>query len=123
MIASIILWTVLFFVGVLLIWIGPDEYDGEFLQMSGLLLSFISIIALIVVLAIGLIDNPQEINNYKQQSAYIETHTPENAIEDAALTTKKIELNDWLFNVQFNKQRFGIFSLYTDEVLDLQPIQ
>lgn len=60
---------------------------------------------------------------FAQQKAYIESHIAENAIEDAALTAKKIELNDWLFEAQYSKARYGSWSLYPDAVMDLEPIE
>lgn len=60
---------------------------------------------------------------FVQQKAYIESHVVENDVEDAALTTKKIELNDWLFKAQYSKARYGSWSLYPDAVMDLEPIE
>ena len=60
---------------------------------------------------------------FAQQKAYIESHVAENAVEDAALTTKKIELNDWLFAAQYSKAHYGSWSLYPDAVMDLEPIE
>lgn len=55
--------------------------------------------------------------------AYIETHIPKNDIEDAAITSKKVELNGWLYEAQFNKKIFGGWSMYSDLVLELEPIE
>lgn len=60
---------------------------------------------------------------FAQQKAYIESHVAENAVEDAALTAKKIELNNWLFVAQYSKARYGSWSLYPDAVMDLEPIE
>lgn len=68
------------------------------------------------------VSNKSECGVFAQQKAYIESHVVENAIEDAALTTKKIELNDWLFKAQYSKSRFGSWSLYPDTVMGLEPI-
>lgn len=64
-----------------------------------------------------------KIDSYIRQKAYIESHIAENAIEDAALTSKKIELNDWLFEAQSSKKRLGNWSLYPDTVMELTPIE
>lgn len=66
---------------------------------------------------------PKEINNFEQQKAYIETHAPASTIEDAAITSKKVELNEWLYNAQFSKQRYGGWSMYSGKVLELEPIE
>lgn len=65
----------------------------------------------------------QQIYVFQEQKAYIESHISDNALEDAALTQKKVELNDWLYNVQYNEERLGIFIPYPKTVLDLEPIQ
>lgn len=66
---------------------------------------------------------PKEIIVFEQQKAYIETHIPKNDIEDAAITSKKVELNDWLYEAQFSKKIFGGWSIYSDKVLELEPIE
>ena len=72
---------------------------------------------------IMLISNSSDCSVFAQQKAYIESHIAENAVEDAALTAKKIELNDWLFESQYSKARYGSWSLYPDTVMDLEPIE
>lgn len=66
---------------------------------------------------------PNDINKLNQQKAYIENHISENVIEDAALTNKKIELNEWLYEAQFSKERFKGWSIYPDKIKDLTPIK
>lgn len=60
---------------------------------------------------------------FVRQKAYIESHVPGDAAEDAALTTKKIEMNHWLFKAQYSKTHYGSWSLYPDAVMDLEPIE
>ena len=60
---------------------------------------------------------------FAQQKSYIESHVAENAVEDAALTAKKVEMNDWLFKARYSKTRYGSWSLYPDAVMDLEPIK
>lgn len=69
------------------------------------------------------ISNNSDCSVFAQQKAYIESHIAENAVEDAALTAKKIELNDWLFNARYSKAHYGSWSLYPDAVMDLEPIE
>lgn len=69
------------------------------------------------------ISNNSDCSVFAQQKAYIESHIAEIAVEDAALTAKKIELNDWLFEAQYSKARYGSWSLYPDAVMDLEPIE
>ena len=79
------------------------------------------------ILAILCISSTIAVNNnisvFNQHKAYIELHEPSNEIEDAALTTKKIELNDWLYSAQYRKSAFGFFSFVSDEVMDMKPIE
>nr|DAJ50377.1 MAG TPA: hypothetical protein [Caudoviricetes sp.] len=92
----------------------------------GLLVEAISIIAVVtaaVVILVGVLETPQSINNFNRQKAYIEMHEAKNAVEDAALTSKKIELNEWLYDAQCSKSRFGSWSIYPDSIFDLEPIE
>lgn len=85
----------------------------------------VSAIAAAVILLwcpLARISNNSDCSVFAQQKAYIESHIAENAVEDAALTTKKIEMNDWLFEAQYSKARYGSWSLYPDAVMDLEPI-
>jgi len=80
-----------------------------------------------VVLAIVCVAVPisclQDISVYQQQKVYIESHVPENSVEDAALTNKKIELNEWLYQVQYTAENYRIFVFCADEKLALKPIE
>lgn len=86
-------------------------------------ISIIAIVAAVVVILVGVLETPQSINNFNRQKAYIEMHEAENAVEDAALTSKKIELNEWLYDAQCSKSRFGSWSFYPDSIFDLEPIE
>ena len=89
---------------------------------GGLVGIFVSVLSLVIVL-VGVLQTPQSINNFTKQKAYIETHEAKNAVEDAALTSKKIELNEWLYDAQCSKSRFGGWSFYPDSIFDLEPIE
>lgn len=78
---------------------------------------------ILMVCTIGHISRNSACNEFAHQKVYIESHVAENAVEDAALTTKKIELNDWLSKAQYSKVRYGSWSLYPDTVMDLEPIE
>ena len=94
-----------------------DDMKGLF----GWILVACSLFALLIIFVYQINVKP-EINNFIQQKAYTETHVSDNAIEDAALTTKKVELNDWLYNAQYWLTYRNGWSLYPDSVLDLKPI-
>jgi hypothetical protein len=82
-------------------------------------ISFISL----CVICINSFLVPKSINEFTQQSEYIENHTVKSDIENAAITTKKIELNSWLYNAKWFESKFGIFSFYPDSIQELEPIQ
>lgn len=86
-------------------------------------ISIIAIVTAVVVILVGVLETPQSINNFNRQKAYIEMHEAKNAVEDAALTSKKIELNEWLYDAQCSKSRFGSWSFYPDSIFDLEPIE
>jgi hypothetical protein len=80
-------------------------------------------VILLIICVASTVSNHKDIAVYGQQKAYIETHVPSDPLEDAALTSKKIELNDWLFHAQYMKSTYGDWSLYPDAVLGLEPIE
>lgn len=86
-------------------------------------ISIISVVAAGMVILMGTLETPQSINNFNRQKAYIEMHEAKNAVEDAALTSKKIELNEWLYDAQCSKSRFGSWRFYPDSIFDLEPIE
>lgn len=70
-----------------------------------------------------IVSNNNDISIFKDQKQYIENVKSDNPIEDAALTQKKIEYNDWLFKEQNFYKNYQIFSLMPSEILYLEPIQ
>lgn len=79
-------------------------------------------ICILIICPLMRMSDNREIDEYIRQKAYIETHTAVNAVEDAALTSKKIELNGWLYKAQSDKTRHGAWSIYPDAVMELEPI-
>jgi len=121
-------WYVLIAICVVLTIIGiimsckSDNYD---INLLGNLIaaSFgIVLVILLIIIPIANISSKQSIEIFKQQKQYIESHVAKNDIEDAAITTKKIELNEWLYNAQYAKKNYSIFVFYGDEVLKLEVI-
>ena len=89
------------------------DYDTDYLWGIGGII--IGVIALVWAISIPMcyFEISIETNTFKEQSVYIATHKPKNDIENAALTNKKIELNEWLYQAQWAKEKFGIFSCQT----------
>ena len=97
--------------------------DEDMLSFVVGLFGFIVVAFVLIVVIVQTIEVPQSVNNFERQKAYIETHVAKNDIEDAALTAKKIELNEWLYDAQLSKSRFGGWSFYPDSIFDLEPIE
>lgn len=99
------------------------KIDSSLCLLAVEVISIIAIVTAVVVILVGVLQTPQSINNFTKQKSYIEMHEAKNAVEDAALTSKKIELNEWLYDAQCSKSRFGGWSFYPDSIFDLEPIE
>lgn len=119
-------WVIVIVVGIIGICIS-HWLDGKIDFLLCLLavdaISIIAIVTAVVVILVGVLETPQSINNFNRQKAYIEMHEAKNAVEDAALTSKKIELNEWLYDAQCRKSRFGSWSVYPESIFELEPIE
>lgn len=118
-------WIIVIVFGIIAIfvshWLGSEKYSALFLLAE--IIAIIAVVTAGVVILVGVLETPQSINNFNRQKAYIEMHEAKNAVEDAALTSKKIELNEWLYDAQCSKSRFGSWSFYPDSIFDLEPIE
>ena len=84
----------------------------------------ISVFMLGLALPIAHFYNLEAIATFEKQKEYFEQVVP--TLEDGenyALTQKKIELNEWLYQAQYNKKHYSFFSLYPDSVLELEEIK
>jgi hypothetical protein len=99
------------------------DYQTEDYSCACLIISVVAIVTCLVVIPAGSISSQQSTNEFNQQTQYLSTHIVESDIENAALTTKKIELNTWLYNAKWSNNKFGIFSFYPDSIQELEPIQ
>lgn len=118
-------WIIVIVFGIIVIFVSHWLWSKKYFDMC-LLAEIIAIVAVVaagMVILIGVLETPQAINNFNRQKAYIEMHEAKNAVEDAALTSKKIELNEWLYDAQCSKSRFGSWSFYPDSIFDLEPIE
>ena len=102
-------------------WLWDEKDFGLALLMETI--GIIAVVTAIMIILVGVLETPQSINNFTKQKSYIEMHEAKNAVEDAALTSKKIELNEWLYDAQCSKSRFGSWSFYPDSIFDLEPIE
>jgi hypothetical protein len=122
MLAWLIVVGILVVGGIVAIVIGSKSYNYDYLGGVGIIVIVIAIFILAITLTLFFCDQ-QEVAVFVNQSQYVASHKALTAIEDAAITTKKIELNNWLFTAQWAKVKWGTFSLYPDKVLGLLPIQ
>lgn len=110
--------------GLSIYFIAKDDYRyPDWLLFASFTVAIFAFVALLVLIPEIVFINPKEISVFEQQKAYIETHVPESDIEDAAITSKKVELNEWLYKAQFSKKNLGGWSMYSDKVLELEPIE
>lgn len=94
----------------------------ESFHSMGAFLALVSIVYIIIAL-IFYMDARQSMSVFEQQKDYLTEHTVSNEIENAALTQKKVELNEWLFTAKFVQKRLGAFSMYPEEIQQIEPIQ
>jgi len=94
-----------------------SDWRGVTSAISGILAAFLLTICIVYTIQV-----PGQINNFNAQSEYVETYIPKNDVENAALTNKKIELNDWLYNVKYWNAHFGNWQFYPNSVQNMEPI-
>lgn len=75
------------------------EWVGLYFVLFGVIVTVIS-----AAMLIGMdISAEQELNLFITQKEYIENYTPINDYDIASIINKKIELNEWLYRVQYDK--------------------
>lgn len=88
------------------------------------IVAFSLVFLMLFLLPLLAISTKADVALYERQKAYIENHVPVDPIENAAITNKKIKLNEWLFTAQYSKSRFGDAWTFTpSDIADWQPIQ
>lgn len=96
-------------------------------EYAGIALTFVGVLFTTIMACICLIcpvGYKREIETFKKQKEYIETVAPTlPSTDNFALTQKRIELNQWLYDAQYSKENHPLFSLYPDEVLELEEIK
>lgn len=95
------------------------DYVGAICIAVGFAATLVASTFLIVVPIVG----NKELSNFLSQKEYIESYEPSSEYDNAAITNKKIELNEWLYSAQYTKEHYPIFSFYGDEILDIEPIK
>lgn len=103
-----------------------SNWDLDWLNTIGFALLIIGIIALSVtglLMIIIPISCQQELDLFLHQKEYIANYNSATEYDMAAIASKKIELNDWLYQVQYTKEHYPICSFFGDEILELEPIK
>lgn len=87
--------------------------------ITGVLLTLIAGILLIVMP----IDANRSLSNFLSQKEYIKNYELTSEYDSAAIVSKKVELNEWLYSEQYTKEHLPICSFYGDEILQIEPIK
>jgi hypothetical protein len=99
-----------------------NDYCAEWPYACGAISAVLAVLVLVVCVVLCT-SAPIEIEQFEKTKAYVENHISSYPLEDAAITSKKIELNQWLFEAQTRKSAFGAWSFYPESVLDMEPIE
>lgn len=91
--------------------------------MAMTVIGVFSVVISIILLIVLPIESRKELNMFTSQKEYIENYEPSSEYDTAAIATKKIELNQWLYGAQYTKEHYPICSFYGDEILELEPIK
>lgn len=97
------------------------HYLDDALWIYSAIATPVALISLCIVL-FAPIKDARDVSIYKSQYEYLQGEASDNSLEDAALTQKKIELNEWLYEAQYIKENYPLWTFYSDEVLELKPI-
>lgn len=100
-----------------------NSWDVPILSMFAVIIGTAAIVVTILLMIIIPIDNQRQLNTFLTQKEYIENYEPTSEYDTVAIINKKIELNQWLYDVQYTKEHYPICSFYGDEILDLEPIK
>ena len=103
------------------LWRTYAPYDDIFFFVG--CIAFVVAAFCIPIYFIGSISESQNISQFEQQKQYIEAHVANSTVEDAALTNKKIELNEWLYDAQWAREHLGGWSFYPESILEETPIR
>lgn len=103
----------------LFVWVRFSFYDWQGLVA---IVCLVCAFVLLNVCVCCTLEYQKEVQVYVQQKEYIEKYVADDSMENAALTQKIVELNEWLYTAQYNVRRYGGWSFYDESVLDLEPI-
>ena len=119
--------TGLCFLVALLLWVIGKKTRNDNMELFALL-SMVAGIAVsvmsIIILPLKYVAVQKEVNSFEKQKQFIEEVAPTlPAYDNIAITQTKIELNEWLYDIQYKYEKFGFIVFYPSEIKDLQPIK
>lgn len=100
-----------------------DWYKFENICAPCIIGGVIVTIVMTLVLIIVPLSARKELDVFMEQKNYIEHYEPTTEYDTAAIATKKLELNEWLYEKQYTRKNFPIFSFYGNAILDIEPIK
>lgn len=109
--------------GVIVLYKNRDSWDLPMLAVLSTAFGLVAILATSLMLIVGPIESEKELNVFISQKEYIENYEPTSEYDTAAIATKKMELNAWLYDAKYTKENYPICSFYGDEILELEPIR
>ena len=83
---------------------------------------FLTLIAGTILIVLP-IDASRSLSNFLSQKEYVENYEMTSDYDAAAIVSKKVELNEWLYSEQYTKEHLPICSFYGDEILQIEPIK
>jgi len=88
-----------------------------------LITSFIILPIVLVMITVPLQYN-KEIETFKREKAYIEDVVPTlPSTDNYAITTKRIEENKWLYEIQYRYEHYHFWNFVPAEVMELEEIK
>lgn len=109
--------------GVIALYKTRNTFDFSILGIFAFATGLVTIIVATVLLFVIPIESQKELNIFITQKEYIENYEPTSEYDAAGIANKKIELNEWLYGVQYTKEHYPICSFYGDDILELEPIK
>lgn len=106
-----------------LIFVCKDNLDAPMWAMFATVAGVVLIFIAAVLLVLCPLESQKDLNVFVAQKEYIENYNATSEYDTVAITNKKIELNEWLYKVQYTKTYHPICSFYGDEILELEPIK
>lgn len=116
-------WTVVLIASAIVLFWSLRNLSDTWVSLAGTIVSVCGVIISASCLFMICVISPLDMRVFEEQKRYIEGKGGCGVVEDAALTNKKIELNEWLYSAQAERRRFGEWSVYPESVLDMTPIE